>query len=119
MTRPEAPNGRSGGVLHTPDGRYLVVRGRLWRAANPALPEPERRRWVDALMQARRAVGAALKAGDQEGLKSARSRVDEAKRALGERGDVWWQDGAPDLNRRLVRNTPYARWHESAVAAGE
>ena len=22
----------------TPDGRYFVVRGRLWRCANPALP---------------------------------------------------------------------------------
>jgi hypothetical protein len=41
---------------------------------------------------------------------AARQRVDTAKRALGERGDVWWDDGSPDYNRRLVRNTPYAGW---------
>lgn len=41
---------------------------------------------------------------------AARQRVDAAKRALGERGDVWWNDGSPDYNRRLVINTPYAAW---------
>ncbi len=30
--------------------------------------------------------------------------------ALGERGPVWWDDGAPDLNRRKVEHTPYAAW---------
>ena len=39
-----------------------------------------------------------------------RARVDAAKRALGERGPVWWDDGAPDYNRRMARNTPYADW---------
>ena len=92
----------------TPDGRYFVVRGRLWRRSNPALPEPERQRLVDALMAARRAVQAAQKSG--EGLAAARARVDAAKRGLGERGPVWWTDGAPDYNRRMVANTPYAAW---------
>ena len=36
--------------LVTPDGRYIVVRGRLWRATNPSLPEPERQRLTQALM---------------------------------------------------------------------
>jgi hypothetical protein len=36
--------------------------------------------------------------------------VDVAKRALGERGPVWWDDGAPDYNRHMARNTPYAAW---------
>jgi hypothetical protein len=36
--------------------------------------------------------------------------VDAAKRALGERGPVWWTDGAPDLNRRMAKGTPYAEW---------
>ena len=40
----------------------------------------------------------------------ARARVDAAKVALGERGPVWWTDGAPDLNRHLAKNTPYADW---------
>ena len=32
--------------------------------------------------------------------------------ALGERGPVWWTDGAADLNRVFVNNTPYAAWLE-------
>ena len=96
-------------VLHTPDGRYIVVKGRLWRATNPHLPEKERQDLVDELMDARRAVKSAK--DDPDALRQARARVDKAKRALGERGPVWWQDGAPDLNRKMVRNTPYAEWH--------
>jgi hypothetical protein len=23
---------------------------------------------------------------------------------------VWWSDGAPDWNRHLTKNTPYAEW---------
>jgi hypothetical protein len=23
---------------------------------------------------------------------------------------VWWTDGAPDFNRKMIRNTPYAAW---------
>ncbi len=95
----------------TPDGRYLVVRGRLWRLSNPALPEDERQRYVDALMDARRAVRDAKSAGNEDALAAARAAVDSAKRALGERGPVWWDDGAPDLNRRMVRNSPYAEWY--------
>jgi hypothetical protein len=34
----------------TPDGRYLVVRGRLWRTSNPALSPERRQALVDALM---------------------------------------------------------------------
>ncbi len=40
----------------TPDGRYLIVRGHLWRAANPHLSDATRTRLVAALMDARRAV---------------------------------------------------------------
>ena len=92
----------------TPDGRYIIVRGRLWRAANPHLPAAERDRWVRELMAARSAVGRARRAGDRAALAEAGQRVDVAKIALGERGPVWWTDGAPDLNRHLVKNTPYA-----------
>lgn len=98
----------------TPDGRYIVVRGRLWRTANPHLDPDTRARHVSALMQARRAVQAAKKASDPEAEAAARRDVDAAKRALGERGTVWWTDGAPDLNRRMVRNTPYRDWFSDA-----
>lgn len=97
----------------TPDKRYIVVRGRLWRASNPSLSEDERERLVHRLMAARRAVGAARAAGDAQAEGAARRAVDEAKAALGERGPVWWTDGAPDLNRHMVRNTCYATWFEA------
>lgn len=95
----------------TPDGRYFVVRGRLWRTSNPHLAPGERARLVKALMDARRQVGAALKAGDAAAEQAARALVDQAKHGLGERGPVWWTDGAPDYNRRMAANTPYAGWH--------
>ncbi|HEX8432190.1 MAG TPA: hypothetical protein VF625_12960 [Longimicrobium sp.] len=94
----------------TPDGRYFVVRGRLWRCSDPSLGAEERGEWVRRLMRARGDVGRMRRAGDTEGVREARLRVDEAKVALGERGPVWWTDGAPDYNRRMAVNTPYAEW---------
>jgi hypothetical protein len=94
-------------VPRTPDGRYLIVKGRLWRATNPHLPSDVKERLVQELMDARRAVKAALKAEDKDAEKKARAQVHQAKVELGERGPVWWDDGAPDLNRHLVKNTPY------------
>ena len=94
----------------TLDGRYLVVRGRLWRTSNPDLSPGRRQALVDQLMAARRAVRDALGSADAAALAKARRAVDEAKTALGERGPVWWSDGAPDLNRHMARNTPYADW---------
>lgn len=41
-------------------------------------------------------------------ISAARKEVDAVKVALGERGPVWWEDGAPDMNRHLAKNTPYA-----------
>lgn len=100
-----------GGHPVTPDGRYFVVRGRLWRLANPALPVDERARLTRELMAARRAVREGLRAG--AGLAEARAHVDAAKRALGERGPPWWSDGSPDWNRHMVANTPYSDWFNS------
>jgi len=98
----------------TPDGRYFVVRGRLWRKSDPALDEETKARLVKELMAARRAVRQAK--GDQAKLALARARVDDAKIALGERGKVWWDDGEPDLNRHLVKNTVYATWFSQLSA---
>ena len=97
----------------TPDGRYFVVRGRLWRCADPALTADARAELTRALMTARRAKQVAMRAGDEGAREAARLQVDAAKRALGERGPVWWTDGAPDQNRRMARNTVYAAWFEA------
>ena len=94
----------------TPDGRYFVVRGRLWRMSDPRLAADERAALTSELMRARRAVGVALRAGDADGLAAARAAVDAAKIGLGERGPVWWEGAAPDENRRMARNSSYADW---------
>jgi hypothetical protein len=101
-------------ALKTPDGRYLVVRGRLWRSSNPALSEDVRQSAVDALMSARRAVKVA--APNSAAMKLARSAVHAAKLKLGERGPVWWTDDSPDYNRHMAENTPYARWFAENIA---
>jgi hypothetical protein len=100
----------------TPDGRYFVVRSRLWRCTDPALPEPERQQLTRELMRARAAVGAARRRSDVAAERRSREMVNAAKLALGERGPVWWSDGAPDYNRNLVKNTPYREWFERLTA---
>lgn len=101
--------------LTTPDGRYIVVRGRLWRKSNPSLTPQARQMLVDDLMAARRAVQMALRSGEQMPLRQARARVNAAKVGLGERGPVWWTDDVPDLNRRMARNTCYASWYAKVM----
>ena len=95
----------------TPDGRYFVVRGRLWRMANPALDEATRAALRHDLMRARSALGRARKTGDREAHLQAREAIDRTKIALGERGPVWWTDGEPDYNRKMAVNTPYRAWY--------
>jgi len=97
----------------TPDGRYFVVKGQLWRSANPSLNEDVRQLLFHDLMAARREVKAAKASGNHGLLSVARAKVQKAKVALGERGPVWWDDGSPDFNRRQVINTPYADWYIS------
>ena len=75
----------------TPDGRYVVIDGRRWRATDPLLPEDVAARLRRQLMSARRAVGAALRAGDADAERTARAAVQRAKTALGERGTPWWE----------------------------
>ncbi|HWS35776.1 MAG TPA: DUF3253 domain-containing protein [Actinoplanes sp.] len=72
------------------DGRYVIVDGRRWRATDPAVPEALRQELVNELMAARRLVRTDPGAG--------RPRVQDAKVALGERGDPWWEP-TPDGSR--------------------
>lgn len=95
----------------TPDGRYFVVRGRLWRLANPDLAPARKDELVSELMAARRAVKQAKADDDATAAAAAHQAVDQAKRALGERGPVWWKDGALDFNRHMAKNTLYAGWY--------
>jgi len=74
----------------TDDDRYIVVDGRRWRATDPGVPEQLRTELVAELMSARRAVAAA------EVVAGARGRVQDAKVALGERGETWWEAASPE-----------------------
>jgi len=48
----------------TPDGRYFVVGGRLWRMSDPNINPREKSRLVKDPMAARRAIKDAKRAGD-------------------------------------------------------
>lgn len=80
----------------TDDGRYVIINGRRWRATDPDIPEEVAAQLRKALMAARRDVGAALRADSDPA--EARSRVQAAKVALGERGRPWWEQS--DAERR-------------------
>ena len=101
--------------LTTPDGRYIVIQGRLWRAPNPSLPAEAKVSYMRELLNGRRALKAAKTAGDEAAIAAARASWSrDAQVGLGERGTVWWKDGAPDLNRTLAKNSPYADWFARA-----
>ena len=91
---------------HTPDGRYVVIDGRRWRATDPDLPEEVAVELRKALMDARRAVGAALKAQDPTAERAARDRVQLAKVALGERGTPWWEQTPAQRRARWEAGLP-------------
>lgn len=95
----------------TPDGHHIVVDGRRWRATDPHLPEPVRERLVAELMRARRLVRT-----DPE---AARPRVQDAKVALGERGEPWWEEPSEAGLRDRIAATVRALQHEGAVDAAE
>lgn len=83
----------------TPDGRYLVINGRKWRATDPSIPPKLEAELVAELMDARRAVGACGRAEDPKAVARARARVQAAKVALGERGRPWWEDPDDEADR--------------------
>ena len=93
----------------TQDGRYFVVRSRLWRRTDPSLSAAERERLERELMRARSALGRARRAGDDTGRASARRAIDAAKVALGERGAPWWTDVRPGLEPPDGREHPLLR----------
>lgn len=78
----------------TPDGRFIVVEGRRWRASDPSIPEPLRAELVTELMRARREVRTR---GDD-----VRPCVQDAKVALGERGEPWWEPSDDGRRERLA-----------------
>ena len=91
-------------VGHTDDGRFVVVDGRRWRTADPALPDDVRERLLHHLGVGRSGVRAGRRSGDDAAVAAARARVQLAKTGLGERGPAWWDQD--DDERR-------ARWEDA------
>lgn len=86
----------------TDDGRYVVIKGRRWRATDPAIPEERRAELTRILMAWRREV---RRTKGTAGESAARAGVQAAKVALGERGSPpWWEQ--TDIQRR-------ARWQKT------
>ena len=84
----------------TPDGHYVVIGGRRWRATDPDIPADVAARLRSLLMRARRDVGAARREHNAEAERDARARVHTAKVALGERGTPWWEQDAAQRRQR-------------------
>jgi microcystin degradation protein MlrC len=90
----------------TADGRYVVIRGRRWRATDPAVPEEIAATLRRELMSARRAVGAAVRAEDKAAERAARNRVHRTKVALGERGAPWCEQSDDERRNRWQAGVP-------------
>jgi hypothetical protein len=87
-------------VERTDDGRYVVVDGRRWRTADPALPDDVRERLLHHLGVGRSGVRTAKSAGDDAAVAAARARVQLAKTGLGERGTAWWEQSDAEREER-------------------
>jgi hypothetical protein len=90
----------------TPDGRYLVIKGRRWRATDPEIPEERRKELTHVLMAWRREVRR-TRGTDDEG--AARAGVHAAKVALGERGTPWWEQSDDERRGRWLAEVPVPR----------
>ncbi|BBH68642.1 hypothetical protein ACTI_53270 [Actinoplanes sp. OR16] len=82
----------------TEDGRYVIINGRRWRATDPEIPEEVAARLRKSLMAARREVGVLTRQGKDPA--PARSKVQAAKVALGERGTPWWEQSPAERRQR-------------------
>ena len=77
----------------------MLIDGRRWRTSDPGIPDNLRQELVNELMSARRGVRAGK---NQREIGRSRHRVNDAKVALGERGDAWWLPPKPAaINRRI------------------
>ena len=90
------------------EGHWITVDGRRWRATDPGIPERFRHELVDELMSARREVGRARRAGHDAEERDARARVQQAKVALGERGEPWWEPPSDEGRTARLRATTLA-----------
>ena len=91
---------------HTPDGRYIVVNGRRWRATDPMIPPDRAAELRSVLMAWRREIAAVA---GTSGERAARDGVQAAKVALGERGRPWWEQTDAERRARWEAEVPRPR----------
>ena len=90
----------------TPDGHYVVIDGRRWRATDPAVPEARRAELTAVLMAWRRDVRRTRGTDDEP---ETRAGVQAAKVALGERGTPWWEQSDGERRARWSADVPVPR----------
>ena len=94
-TRSKTVESHADAAQLTQDGRYIIVKGRRWRASDPSIPTSLANELIHELMAARRTVRTKSEQG--------RPRVQAAKLALGERGYPWWETPSEsDLTKRIT-----------------
>lgn len=91
------------GPERTPDGRYVVIDGRRWRATDPAIPAERRAELQRILMAWRREV---RRTRGTDGERASRDGVQAAKVALGERGTPWWEQSDEERRDRWEGDVP-------------
>ena len=82
----------SNSKFESEDEHFFVMKGRRWRKTDPNIPAALKDELVKSLMDARRLVKKAKATDDPVLMKLARTNVNNAKVALGERGDPWWEE---------------------------
>ena len=87
----------------TPDGRYVVIDGRRWRATDPAIPEERQAELRSILMAWRREVRRTMRTDEE---RASRDGVQAAKVALGERGTPWWEQTDDERRARWEADVP-------------
>ena len=93
----------------TPDGRYVVIKGRRWRATDPLIPEERRDELTRVLMAWRREVRRTQGTADES---ASRAGVQAAKVALGERGQPpWWEQSDEERRARWSTEVPTPEEH--------
>lgn len=91
------------GPERTPDGRYVVIDGRRWRATDPAIPAERRDELQRVLMAWRRDVRRTRGTAEE---RTSRDGVRAAKVALGERGTPWWEQTDEQRRARWETDVP-------------
>lgn len=85
--------------MEPPKSAFFTAGRRRWRATDPRIPHNLRQELVNELMAARRAI---REARNELAIREGRRRVNDAKVALGERGQGWWLPATlAATNRRI------------------